>query len=138
LHIVEVILFFERFESYFINLHGIVLWWNCQGLGWHKMQTSFVLVMVPNIFFCQHSKICYHIKQLVQWLDLMLKGLTSWTLSPSCHYVIQVEIDSWVQFCPMECHNKTISILMDKLWANVILGEKIATCWWMCVFCLSL
>jgi hypothetical protein len=74
----------------------------------------------------------------VQWLDLMLKGLASWTLSPSCHYVTQVEIDSWMQFCPMECHNKTIWILMDKLWANVILGEKVATCWWMCVFCLNL
>jgi hypothetical protein len=74
----------------------------------------------------------------VQWLDLILKGLASWTLSTSCHYVTRVEIDSWMQFCTMKCNNKTIWILMDKLWANVILGEKIATCWWMCVFCLNL
>ncbi len=26
---------------------------------------------------CRCSKICYHIKQLVQWLDLILKGLAS-------------------------------------------------------------
>jgi hypothetical protein len=40
------------------------------------VQNSFVLLMwVHGAFIINVQKTCCHIEQLVQWLDLMLKGL---------------------------------------------------------------
>jgi hypothetical protein len=64
---------FEGLESYFINLHGVVLLQGCQWLGWHcrfvlaMVQNSFVfLMLVHDAFIVDIQKAYYHTEQFVQ------------------------------------------------------------------------
>jgi hypothetical protein len=45
--------------------------------GWVAQSAKVICVGDGSQHISQCSKICYHIKQLGQWLDLMLKGLAS-------------------------------------------------------------
>jgi hypothetical protein len=80
-----LLLLHERFDSCFINLHGVVLSRGCQKLGWHcswilffllmVVQNSFVLLMcIHGAFLFNVRRARYHTEQLVQWPNLMLKG----------------------------------------------------------------
>ncbi len=75
-----------------------------------QVENSFVLSMVQNSFvllmwvyspFLVDIQITYcHIEQLVQWPDLMLKGLARWVVSPSHHLITQIGTNLWTLLHP--------------------------------------
>jgi hypothetical protein len=68
-----------------------------------QVENPFVLSMwVHATSFINIQKTCCHTKQLVQWLDLMLKGLARWVVSPSHHLVTQIGTNLRVLFHPMK------------------------------------
>jgi hypothetical protein len=66
-------------------------------------KNSFVLSMfIRDAFLVDIQKTCCHTEQLVQWLDLMLKGMVVWRTNPSHHLVTQIKINLWMLFHPMK------------------------------------
>jgi hypothetical protein len=63
------------------------------------VKNSFALsVLIHDVPFVDVCKVCYHIEQLVQWVNLMLKGLAWWVSSLSHHLITQIRINLWMLF----------------------------------------
>jgi len=73
------------------------------------VQFFFLLLMwVHGAFFVNVQRTCCHMEQLVQGLDLMLKGLARWVVNPSNHLVTWIGINLRMILHPMKYHKPII------------------------------
>ncbi len=71
---------------------------------WKVWNFVVLWMLVPNTFFVNVWWIWCHIKQLEQWFDLRLKGLTWWATNLSHCYIAQIKISLWMPLHPMKYH----------------------------------
>jgi hypothetical protein len=54
------------------------------------------------LFYCHSKNLLSHWKAYVQWLELMLKGLERWVISPLHHLINQTGTNLWTLPHPMK------------------------------------
>jgi len=87
---------------------------------------SFVLsIWVHGAFLVDVLRTCYHIEQLMQWPNLMLKGLARWVVTFLHHFIIQIKTDLWMLVHPMKYYKPTFRTLMHIPQLNMILDKNI-------------
>jgi hypothetical protein len=88
------ILFHEGLESCLINMHGVLLWWGCQGLVNIIGGKTLCVVGVGSwSLSCQCSRNLLSHQTTYARPDLMLKGLAWRITSLSHHFITQIKID---------------------------------------------
>ncbi len=106
-------------DCLYVNITSFVPWkawilfyqfaWGCllvrllkAGLTLHVQNFFLLLMWVHGAFFVNVQRACCHMEQLVQGLDLMLKGLARWVVNPSNHLVTRTGINLRMILHPMK------------------------------------